>query len=382
MTVRDDILAFLRDPRGFAATVQDEQVWLDGLEFARQTIGDHNDRPLRDAQEAAWRGLAAERAGLILGPPGTGKTHLMSWLITGHSAARTLAQLPARTFVTAFTKNAAGNVLDAVAKRQAQHDPLAPRPVFYGSAPGAGLSADVDVYGNGDEDEVASLIRSGRVVVGGTIWSLNRLLRSGAADGTEGPTAPLFDLVCIDEASQMVLGQGLMALAGIAPGGRIVVAGDNQQLPPVRAARDVCIDGRELGGSLYGFLKSTAVAEFALEETFRLNETLASFPERRFYPGRYVSSAKEARLALRPDWSEGLDPLTRAALDPAFPIVVLLHDAPAASTSNPFEASLAAGLIEALADRVVRLQAASTLREVDVAYAQKTHHSPSPSDCF
>lgn len=353
MSVRDDILLFLREPERFAGTAADEAVWLAGLEtFANPSIAANGDRPLRAAQEAAWRGLAPRRSGLILGPPGTGKTHLLSWLITGHGPARTAADLPSRIFVTAFTKNAVGNVLDAVAKRQALHDPAAPRPIYYGAPPAAGLSGAVECLGRGDEDRLLQALDGGRAVIGATVWSLYRLLSSGMAPGADGPTAPLFDLVCIDEASQMVLGQGLMALGGLAPGGRVVVSGDDQQLPPVRAARDIKVAGREMGGSLYAFMKSAEAAEFPLEETFRLNAPLADFPERKFYPGRYVSADPEAKLALREGWQDGLDLVARSALDPAFPVIIIVHDGPTSSTSNPFEAKLAARLAGALFERV------------------------------
>ncbi|MER8772644.1 AAA domain-containing protein [Mesorhizobium sp. M0960] len=361
MTVRKDVLAFLRNPEAFAATATDPDVWLAGLEdFALPSIAAEQDRALRVAQVAAWRGLADRRTGLILGPPGTGKTHLLSWLITGYGVTRAGFALPARTFVTAFTKNAVGNVLDAVVKRQALHARDAPRPFYYGAPPAAGLSDGVVVLGRGDEDELLDAIGSGRAVVGATIWSLYRLLTGGGVPSANGPTAPLFDLICIDEASQMVLGHGLMALAGLAPGGRVVVAGDDQQLPPVRAARETRIAGRDLGGSLYAFLKSAKAAEFALDETFRLNEPLANFPERKFYPGQYVSAVPENRLALRSGWMDGLDLVSRVALDPALPVVVLVHDGPAAATANPFEAGLVARLATALEGRVVDADGAPT----------------------
>lgn len=354
MTVKDDILAFLRSPADFSTTARDPEIWLAGLDqVARPSIALTGDRTLRDAQEAAWRGLATNRAGLVLGPPGTGKTHLLSWLIAAYAIARQGADLPGRAFVSAFTRNAVVNVLEGVLKRQAVHDPDAPAPIYFGTPPAGGLPAGITLLGPGDEAEVFSQIASGRVVLGGTIWSLYRLLESGLAPGGDGKTAPLFDLICIDEASQVVLGQGLMALGGMAEGCRLVVAGDDQQLPPIRAARPTEASGRDLGGSLYAFLKSALVPEFALAETFRLNAPLTEFARANFYDETYVSAAPTERLRLKADWADGLDAIARIAMDPAFPIVVLVHDGPSASTSNTFEAALAARLAEALSERLV-----------------------------
>ena len=124
MSVRDEILSFLRDPRVFADDAQDPSIWVEGLErFALPSIAAKSDYALRPAQEAAWRGLADRRVGLVLGPPGTGKTHLLAWLIVGYLQARRRARLPCRVFVTAFTRNAIGNVLDPVTS------PLANTPI-------------------------------------------------------------------------------------------------------------------------------------------------------------------------------------------------------------------------------------------------------------
>ncbi len=354
MSVRDDIMTFLREPASFNASASHSDLWLSGLEdFARPAIEADGDRPLRPAQEDAWRGLAHTRAGLILGPPGTGKTHLLSWIIAGFGAARRTKPVQSRTLVTAFTRNAVGNVLDAVAARQARHDPSAPRPIYFGAPPATGLAPGVDVVDRNAGPDVMAALAGGEQVVGMTVWSLYRLLTMNPIPGSDGPTAPLFDLICIDEASQLVLGQGLMALAGLAPDGRIVVAGDDQQLPPIRAGRPILLQGRELGGSLYAFMKSVDAPEFALVETFRLNEALTVFPEQHFYPGQYVSRAVGRRLCLKDGWQAGLDLMSRVALDPEFPLVVILHDGPTAATVNPFEVQIATRLAGELAERIV-----------------------------
>jgi len=208
MTVRDQLLSFLRNPSTFAAVVSDPDIWLAGLElFAQPSLKATGDQELVEAQVAAWKGLANARVGLVLGPPGTGKTHLLSWLILGYVQARVARGMTARVFVSGFTRNAIGNVLDGVAKRAAKYAPGAFTTHFVGAGPAAGLSPLVQhrptLYGTEAANALADL-QPPAVVMGGSVWSLYRMMQRPEASG-DGFTADLFDLVCIDEASQVVL---------------------------------------------------------------------------------------------------------------------------------------------------------------------------------
>ena len=357
MSVRTHILSFLRDPETFATKATDADVWRSGLvNVAQPAIAASRDYSLRSAQVDAWEGLAQARVGLILGPPGTGKSHLLSWLILGYVHARAAAGLPARVFISAFTRNAIGNLLDAVATRAQKTGLDGFAAHFLGNGPATGLSPLVHYRQSTAKKELSAALRDDLapdvVVMGASVWSLYKLLQHPESGTADGFTASLFDLVCIDEASQLVLGQGLMAMGGLKEGGRLVVAGDDKQLPPIRTGRDVKLGNRELGGSLYSFLKSAHVPEFPLDETFRLNAPLAAFPERKFYPDRYRSAVEERRLNLREGWQEGLVDWEVAVLDPNSPTVVLLHDSPPAATCNSFEASTAARLADLLSERM------------------------------
>src|SRR3546814_19459066 len=97
--------------------------------------------------------------------------------------------------------------------------------------------------------------------MGGSIWSLYRLLGRDDAGGDVPFTAELFDLVCIAEASQMVLSHGLMAIAGLRPGARMVVAGGAHQFPPTLPERGVTFGPRQPGVSHSYFIKSGALPE-------------------------------------------------------------------------------------------------------------------------
>jgi len=354
VNIRSQTLSFLRDPASFAQGADDSDIWLSGLtDFAVPNLAKEGQYPLRPAQVAAWQGLASTRTGLILGPPGTGKTHLLSWLILGYIHSRRAAGLRARVLVTAFTRNAIGNVIDAVAKSTAEHCPASVDVRYFGNGPASGLRSDVQHRKIISNDTVTSALddlAEDAFVLGASVWTVNRLV--GASRNGDGFTSDMFDLVCVDEASQMVLSHGLMATAGLRVGGRLIVAGDDRQLPPIRSGREIKMGQRELGGSLYGFLKSAAVPEFALDETFRLNQPLAHYPETKFYPGSYRSAVPESRLQFAPGWQDGLQDWEVAALDPDYPVVVILHDGPTAATSNPFEVSLVSRLAEKFAERV------------------------------
>jgi hypothetical protein len=353
MSVRDDVLDFLRDLPGFARGVQEPEVWLAALtQFAEPMLSSAKDYPLREAQIAAWRGLAEVRAGLILGPPGTGKTHLLAWLILGYVLACEASGKPCRVLVSAFTRAAIGNLLDGVAERVEVHGVELPL-VFLGSAPPDGLAAGIhhiERTGRAGLKDAIDQIAAPQLVIGASVWTIYKLLQDGRLPGATGMFAPVFDLICIDEASQMPLGHGLIALGGLAAAGRIVVAGDNKQLPPIRVSRAVEIEGRNLGGSLYEYLKSVEAREFALEETFRLNAPLTDFPEKIFYPGKFRSTdeTKARRLPLAEGWDEGLSKWERVVLDPEWPICVVVHDGPSAATRSPFEA----GIVDRLTKRL------------------------------
>lgn len=60
-------------------------------------------------------------------------------------------------------------------------------------------------------------------VVGSTIWALRKYSKPSTA----------YNMLIIDEASQLLLSQAIVASQWLLPGGRMVVVGDHEQLPPI-----------------------------------------------------------------------------------------------------------------------------------------------------
>ena len=91
--------------------------------------------------------------------------------------------------------------------------------------------------------------RQGLVLVAATADQAHRL-----ATLNDGPAvSPWFDLILIDEASQMDVAHGVVALSCLADGGAVVVAGDPKQLPPIHQAEAPA--GLEaMVGSIYTYL--------------------------------------------------------------------------------------------------------------------------------
>ena len=67
-------------------------------------------------------------------------------------------------------------------------------------------------------------------------------------------SATWFDLIVVDEASQMDVASSLLVVSKLADGGALVLAGDDLQLPPIHQARaPLDLDGYV--GSVFEFVR-------------------------------------------------------------------------------------------------------------------------------
>ncbi|MBD0373761.1 MAG: AAA family ATPase, partial [Pyrinomonadaceae bacterium] len=166
--------------------------------------GKDPDALLNEGQWRAWRGVFNEPLTLIWGPPGTGKTHTVAHILLGYALAAQAVKKPLRVLVTAFTHHAIVNVLRKLTELARGYN-LAPDMLSVikltgsGSAANDELPASVDLLA--DEDLEGYLQRDSLcAVVGGTVWSVYKAMKKAG-----GVIRPWFDVVLVDEASQMRL---------------------------------------------------------------------------------------------------------------------------------------------------------------------------------
>ena len=323
---------------------------LDAAAGWRDTIAAAGREVLNAEQAHAWRAAFERAVTVIWGPPGTGKTYLLAWTLLGLAAASKAAGRPLRILVSAATHRAIANVLVRVARELAAAGIEPPLRLVKLASRGseadrelAGAGVDL-VKDDGLEGVLAEADATGLpVVVGSTVWSLWKQMKAAGDEEDAGdvPISPLFDVVVIDEASQMKVADALIALSSIRRGGRVLLCGDHRQLAPiVRGDYDA-------ENTLYGSVFALFAEKFgplALRESRRMNAPLVAYPRRTFYPG-LVSMQPGRRLHAAPPSldAKAMDALVRDAfLRPEDSVVFCTYSGYTATANNPFEARLAA----------------------------------------
>jgi hypothetical protein len=291
------------------------------------------------SQLPAFEGVLDRGLRLVWGPPGTGKTHFLALSLLCLAEAHRAAAEDFRILLTAFTHAAIDNALRKAAELQRRLG------IVRGEFPIRKLG-ETELAGMEDVRGVPA--KSGKGgwtwpeeaavgLTGGTVWAI----RKGA--GAAGA-----DLVVVDEGSQLRVPEASLVLGGIRPGTRLLIAGDDKQLPPIVQA--VYPDPEEgqplLHRSIFECLKAQDPGgryTATLLENWRMSRTLCLYPAEQIYTTDYRSAREEIaarRLALaRPS---GDDDLADALLHPDYPLVIGVLDGVRATVENRVEAALVA----------------------------------------
>ncbi len=332
---------------------------------------------LTERQREAVTQATTRRLALWWGPPGTGKSRTAQAYVTALAGEAVRNGRPLRVAVTAFTWVA----IDNVARR------------LPGLFEKAGIAADVHLsrlsasgivhgldprlakfvtpmYGKSHPRRLALQDRlfrgAGVTVVAGTVHQLYKL-------GEPVRCRELFDVMLIDEASQLDVAHAIVAFSKLARGGRVVGVGDDKQMSPIHPIEPP--DGLDhLVGSIYDFFRHYrrhqgarfAVEPVMLNRSFRSSHEIVKFVREAGYGEDLEAAGKNATLRIRtarpvatekpPGWPSELpfSPAFARILAPEDPLVAVVHDDRFSSQRNDGEANLAAGLVLALFEAGLR----------------------------
>lgn len=337
---------------------------------------------LNEAQWRAWTEALSRRLTRVWGPPGTGKSRVAAAVVLGAVVDAVCREQPLRVLVCASTYRAMDNVLQSVFGRLAEwgmnrqvglarlhshfQEPSAEYP--------AGLG--IEVNQRAPSDRLLNLRKwltrkRGTVVVGSTPGQIHNLMIASRTAGKPAPAQQeLFDLILIDEASQMDVMSAILPLCALAEGGSVVLAGDSRQLPPIHKA-EAPLGLEPLVGSIDRFLEEVHdIAHVMLEENYRSNAEIVAFGRHAGYGERLRPVVPDLRLgyaaalpADRPsDWPAELfwTPAWADVLDPKRPAACFVYADGRSSQWNAFEADAVAAMAWLLYGRLAPPSAASS----------------------
>ncbi|MCH4267474.1 MAG: ATP-binding protein [Brevundimonas sp.] len=326
----------------------------DGLVAFASTANQH---PLNQSQVAAVRECALRQIAIIWGPPGTGKTDTLvaylhalvregkplKILIAGPNY-RTVEELSGR--LVRNLEGDSGAVADYFWLYSKSRDP---KDV---SSTNKNVNvAAVKVDGPGFDDFVASMGDPAKTtIVSTTAHILQRLTKKIANSAV---LAPLFDVVVLDESSQIPVTLALKPMAMLKDGAQLIVAGDHKQMPPIQNL-DPPKGAEYLVDSVQNYLiKRFKVAQQPLLVNYRSNEDLVAYAKSLGYPAGLTAASSKKDLLQMEDLGKVVAtlpsflPKTAAyaeLLKPERRVTALIHDDPVSSQANDLEAGLVAGL--------------------------------------
>ncbi|QSZ66276.1 ATP-dependent helicase [Methanofollis aquaemaris] len=327
-----DLLTLLTDPRAFAMPMpflcHPDPEALAGF---------------TESQRRALSRILENRLTLVWGPPGTGKTHFLAHTI------RTIAkagQGRIRIAVSALTHAAIENLLFELQNL---------------TSGDFGLDLSVCKLERATSPKGHALTVLGHDVIKAMTRVPDRFVLGGTAQAFHKYRThlPTFDLLIIDEASQMQFGELALLLPLLDTGGRLVLAGDDLQLPPVvMSGTDEDEEENELQDSVFAWMRRRDTGcdtscTVQLLENWRMNATLSRFSAESLYGSGYRPANEDvACQQIRLLEGDHRDPFVEYVLDPACPLTVVVLEGVRAAVENREEAGLVADLACALRERL------------------------------
>lgn len=320
---------------------------------------------LNRSQTCAVAHAAEKGLTIIWGPPGTGKTQTLAACIHGLVYDAVQRSQPLKLLIAGPTYKAieeiVGRVVEALDK-----DASCPAEVYVGysssqipkSYTAVNSHLHVESFNlNQSNQETQNCLDSLERADTVTIVATATMQAYKLAEWSSGDcVAPIFDVVIVDESSQVQVTTAISPLATLKEDARLIIAGDHLQMPPIMALEPP--KGSEyLVGSIQKYLLerpfANAITPCPLEENYRSAEDIVAYARTIGYRSTLQAAFPATTLRLLatvPMSSSGFpsclpwSPLWSQILAPDKKVITLLHDDDLSSQSNAFEAKIVAAL--------------------------------------
>ncbi|MBT7410356.1 MAG: DEAD/DEAH box helicase [Methylococcales bacterium] len=248
----------------------DDSLWIN------QWLQQNTIHGLNPMQQQALKLPFQHNLGLIEGPPGTGKTHLLAWTIIALVYRAQSLQQPIRILVSALTHHAIDQILSKVVQIIEQHCLTD----FAGNCYKWGGQSALSHQDNSSVkplEDAQMLSNCQYAILGSTSFGLYQLF-----DSKQHQFPAFFDWVIFDEASQVLIPQAILAL--LYGKGHFLFYGDDKQLPPVILGKYP--DQPTLKNSILTHLLLKGHADnyrVRLNLSYRMSQALCQFPSQMWY---------------------------------------------------------------------------------------------------
>lgn len=319
-----------------------------------------NKYELNDSQIDAVRSCAKYQLTIVWGPPGTGKTDTLVAFL--HSVVR---QKRAKKILIAGPNYRTVEELSGRLIKNLEADTSAACDYYWlysksrGAKPLATTARHLNLRSavrHKDDTAFQELLASLRddnkvTIVSHTAHFVHRVTESAGTSNSFVDT--IFDLVVLDESSQIPVTLALRPLAAMKTDAQLIIVGDHKQMPPIQQLEPP--KGAEhLVGSIQAYLiRRFGINAVPLLLNYRSNKDLVEYARLLGYPPKLQAAfpTRDLQLlqaigAVTKAMPPGL-PVTTAyeeLLKPERRVTALLHEDVTSSQANEIEAGLVAGL--------------------------------------
>ena len=324
-----------------------------GVPALYKQVSSYLKNSFNDDQKEFFYQTFKERISMLWGPPGTGKTTVLAGTIFGWVEYYKKLGKPVHICVGAVTYAAIDTLLDELVTLnqtrmemgiQEEKDTLLILRLRSAASEKPTNKHVTDVaYPATINGHLANKNHS--VVIVGSTWQQINKIEIDRADG--------FDLVVLDEASQIPIVSAASYFLFLKKEGHVALAGDDHQLGPI-TGYEVQDTRNGLFDCIYTFMKDAhSVEPLLLRTNYRTNKEISEWASQRFYQGKFDAFSPKRVLELQnplmnkpKGWPKELPWSDEylSILDPEQPVIVITYDHQGYTLSNSFEAQIVTAL--------------------------------------